>query len=196
MSGLPRVFRRSVKDIPEYLNPKQIVDLVENAKPVHYKTPIEYYRIRDRALLALLCLTGLRIGETLRLERRQFDVDSDAEFIIIRDVEISKRRKDIVKIDVPLPKVGVFEPLTMMILDYLTRVKRGRIFKIKRCRAWRIINDMTGKWPHYFRSQRISFLVNKIRSAVTVSRIMGIKSLQTVTHYYKSEWNEHRDALK
>ena len=55
---------------------------------------------------------------------------------------------------------------------------------------------MTGKWCHYFRSQRLSHIVNELKSALTTAKVFGIKNPQTIAHYYKTEWEIHKEALK
>lgn len=195
MSNLSRG-KRGVEDIALYLEPKELVEKVLAAKDLQYKQNMEYYRKRDRALLSLLALSGLRISEILSLQTAQFDLESDSEFVIIQDAAILKRRKETIKVDIPLPKEGPLEPLTNIIIDYIECARKGPIFKIGRSRAWQIITQMTGNWCHYYRSQRISFLVNKLRSTDIVSKIMGIKSPQTISHYYKTEWRQHREELK
>lgn len=193
--------RRRLADIERYLEPEQIYSMIVTARPWPYRRRVEHHQKRDRALLALLYLSGLRISEALRIKKSQFDLACDPDFVVVRDVKISKRKKKTIQregqpmIDVPLPKTGRFSRFTDLILDYL-QVADEDVFKIGSQRAWAIVKHMTGRWNHYFRSQRISWLVNRLRSDVIAARIVGIKNPQTIAHYYKGEWRAHRDELK
>lgn len=53
---------------------------------------------------------------------------------------------------------------------------------------------MAGKWCHYFRSQRLSHVVNELKSALTTAKVFGIKNPQTIAHYCKTEWEVHKEA--
>jgi len=193
--------RRTLKTIDRYIDPDQVYHVIVDAPIWPYKKDKELYAKRDRALISILYLMGCRVNEVLRLTKSQFDFDSDPDFIIVKDFQISKRkqktlkREGIPKLDVPLPKIGTFAKFTKIFLEYYDEAPE-KLFKIGRKRAWAITNYMTGKWCHYFRSQRLSHLVNLFRSALLTSRLMGIKNPQTISHYYKTIWKEHREELK
>jgi len=88
------------------------------------------------------------------------------------------------------------KPLASLVMAHYRNVDAGDpLFDMSRQRAWQIIKYMTGKWCHYFRSQRISFLVNKIRSTAAVAGMLGIKKSSTIDHYYKGGWNQFRTEL-
>jgi len=87
--------KRTLKDIKFRLNPKQVYNLI-TGKAYPYAWSRSFYQARDRALLALLYLTGGRISEVLRLRKSQFDFDLDPNFVVIRDMVVVKRKKSIV----------------------------------------------------------------------------------------------------
>lgn len=193
--------RRRLKDIKRFVEPNTIYNIIIEGESWPYTSEqAEYYKKRDRALLSLLYLTAGRINEILSLNKSQFDF-SDSEFIVIKDFVISKRKKKTIqrmgkpKIDLPLPKVGQFAKFTQLVMEYY-EISPKQLFKIGRKRAWAIVKHMTGKWCHYFRSQKLSYLVNESRSALITSKIVGIKNPGTLSHYYKTEWQEHRELLK
>ena len=186
--------KRGVNDIHEYYELAAIVDIVIRAKPLPYIYE-PWKQDRDRALLALLACTGLRISEVLSLLVEQFSFEMD-DFVEIRNVKILKRRAEPIYKDFPLPLEGILRPLTLMILGYWKTKKKGYLFDISRGRAWQIINYMTGKWCHFFRSQRISYLVNKLRSVNIVADMQGIKKSSTIDHYFKGGWKHYKDELK
>jgi len=187
--------KRGVTDIAEYLELKQLINFVLNCQSIPYVLNCNLKALRDRALLSLFVLTGLRISEILSLRRYQFCFDM-LDFIEIRNVKILKRRKEPIFKDFGLPKEGTLAPLTMLVLEHFETSKRAALFDINRTTAWRIVKHMTGKWCHYFRSQRLSYLVNKFRSTVIVADMQGIKSPATIAHYYKGGWKHHKEELK
>lgn len=199
--------RRRLADIDRYLSPQEVFSLSCRGKTWPYKRDKAFYVKRDRGLVSLLYLSGLRINEVLRIKKSQFSYE-DPDFVVIEDVKISKRKKRTIQtegipvIDVPLPlavedRGGEFQLgyFTEVILSYVD-VAEEDLFKISTARAWAIVKHMTGKWCHYFRSQRISHLINKLRSDVITAKIVGIKSPATISHYYKGEWRAHRDELR
>lgn len=192
--------RRSVKkDIKRYLSPQEIFELINNSKEWDYKTLKELYVIRDKALISVLYLTGGRISEVLKLVFEQLDF-SVPDFIIIKDMEISKRRKGSYKpkLNFPLPLKGDLGKITNFFIGYynIVKTKEGRIFPISRFRAHAIIKNNTGLWCHYFRSQWLSFRVNKLKSALITAQLMGITNPQTLMHYYKTMWEEHKESYQ
>ena len=155
--------------------------------------------IRDRALLAFLVLTGMRISEALSVTYFQYDNRRNDKFILIKNVKILKRRKEPILKEFPLPKTGMLAELTEIIQKYVKSRDwhiADPLFPIGRHQAWKIINDMTGKWPHYFRSQRISYLMNEQRiQSAAVAKMLGIKQSSTIDHYLKSSWRNYEEEL-
>lgn len=193
--------RRRLKDVGRYLGPRQIHALIMKGT-WQYKTQLDYYRARDRAFLSLMFESGLRVCEVIAIRKDQFDF-SDSQFIIIKDVEIKKRkaktiqREGIPKIDVVLPLEGELADFTALVETYYRVCETERLFPFGTKRAWAITKHITGKWNHYFRSQRISDMMNRqdIPSSDRVAKIVGIKNPQTIAHYYKGSWKEAREEL-
>jgi len=183
--------KRGVNDIADYLELRQIINLVLDAEVCYYWQPS--LAVRDMGLLAALALTGMRISELLSVEKARVDVQKEA--VWIRNVKILKRRKEPVYKDFFMPREGVLAPLTDLFIKHLDQVKKGRVFDISRGRAWQIVKASTGKWCHFFRSQRLSFLVNKFRSTVIVGDMQGIKKPDTVAHYFKGGADHYQKEL-
>jgi len=206
--------KRGVNDIDDFIELKQLIAIVKTVEPYYEYEP--WKRIRDRALLALLALTGCRISELLSVLKSQVEIQD--EWVIIRNILTLKRWKrkyeryldaegiqrkrciwkerEHILVDKPLPRKGILACLTNIFLEYYDIAKKGPLFDISRGRAWQIVNRLTGKWCHYFRSQRISFLVNSIRSDVRVGKMMGIKNVQTLAHYDKGSWEGFKEELE
>jgi len=206
--------KRGVNDIDDFIELKRLIAIVKTVEPYYEYEP--WKTIRDRALLALLALTGCRISELLSVLKSQVEIQD--EWVIIRNIFTLKRWKrkyekyldekgiqrkrciwkerEHILVDKPLPREGVLACLTNIFLEYYDIAKKGPLFDISRGRAWQIVNKLTGKWCHYFRSQRISFLCRKINNAVEVSDLMGIKNLQTLKGYYKGGWEHLKQELE
>jgi len=179
--------KSGVKDIHEYYELAAIVDIVMKAEPLKYIYE-PWKRDRDRALLALLACTGMRISEALSVTVEQFDC-TNKEDVYINNVKILKRRKEPIFRDFPLPLVGPLEPLTNIIMCYFVTIKKGPLWDISRGRAWQIVVFMTGKWCHFFRCHRLSYLVNKF-SGVRAAELQGVKAVSTISHYYKGGFRD------
>ena len=172
---LQGVSRRTLSDILTRPGPEEIYKLitttnipVERARRfyIDYKTARRYYQNRDRALMSLLFMCVCRANEVLKLKRRQFDVASDPDFIIIKDFLVSKRKKATLQrrgqtlIDIVLPKrkSARLYPFTDLVLEHLAVLRRERVFRFQdRTRVWQIVRGYTGLWPHWFRSMALSF---------------------------------------
>jgi len=198
------VERRTLRDIKYRLTPYQIYDLI-TAKTWPYKTNPNFYHCRDRALMAILFISGGRIHETLRLIKGQFDFKADPDFIIIRNFYVGKRKKKTLQRygqllrEVPLPKNpdAILYRFTKLIVDYLNLLKSNDdlLFKFGRIRAWQIVNHCTGRWNHWFRAMSLSWFANLIRNPYAVAQMLGIENVNTIMWYFTGTWQDYRDQL-
>ena len=189
---------RTVKDIPEYLDPEQVHQrYIVEATQIPYARSIRRLRIRDKALVAFLYMTGLRISEALSVLKRQVYWDLEPNFVLFKGIKILKHRKKVVFRDKAVALDGAMKPFVDVFRQHYERVKRNHaLFEVGRARAFRIVRALTGEWPHYFRSQHISYLVNYCElSTLMVADIMGIANVQTLRGYAHSSWKLHREAL-
>lgn len=208
-SSGPVESRRANVNIQHRLRPDEVYELIA-VKTLSYKTTPEFYHSRDRALLSLLYLTAGRITEVLLLNKSQFDFESDTDFIIIRDMQVVKRRKETIYKhgtplrEVPLALKGQLSPFTQLVLDYLDRVqddamlfpsnKRSRSH-ISRQRAWQIVYGITGKWCHYFRSQAESHYGRVFKDVIALADFVRVVNVQTLAEYVKTDWKDYRQEL-
>ena len=191
--------RRTLEDITEFLRPSQIYRLVI-AKTWPYKTRMDFYNARDRALMALLYLTCGRITEALSLKKSQFVMDEDPGFIIITNMIVVKRKKKQrkappIRAEVPLPKEGPLAKFTKLVVEYLNVLPGdARLFEFKRRRAWQIVKYTTGKWCHYFRSQGESWY-GKIYDVFGLKEFVKVTSIETLGDYVQAPWRRYRNRL-
>ena len=168
-----------------------------------YKTNMEFYKCRDRALISLLFLTCGRISEVLSLTKNQFVFDEDPDFIIVKNMIVVKRKKKAkrkrrsIRDEVPLPRAGPLAPFTRFVNEYLERLSNpeANLFKFGRHRAWQIVHYITGKWCHYFRSQGESWYGKIFSNIFALKDFVGVVDTSTLSDYVKTDWKEYRDRM-
>jgi integrase len=204
---MPNLSRRTLKAIERKYSPEEVLELIQKGRPWKYKRDAKKLQTRDRAIMSFMYLMACRVNESLKVHLNQFDFTSDPQFIVVKDFRISKRKPKTIKkegiprIDFGLPIEGRFKPFTDMTLEWFyIREKEApdlarRLFPIHRTTAWRRVEYITGKWDHWFRSQRLSYLMNKFRSETIVAKMTGIKNPGTISHYYQGHWKDHKEDL-
>jgi len=160
---MPKLKRRTLKFIQYYPTPKEIYSQIVNAEPWSYKTDMEFYQTRDRALAALTYLLGGRISEILRLKKNQFLIDHDK--VVVRGIQLSKSRyrnrprREQYREEAWLPMQGERSSLTHLVLDYLQLLEGDALlFSFGRVRAWQIISKLLGVPCHWLRAYCENYL--------------------------------------
>ncbi|MDH5203278.1 MAG: hypothetical protein OEW69_08475 [Nitrospirota bacterium] len=192
--------KRTLKDVKRTWNPEEIYTLItEKAWP--YKTNIPYLLCRDRAFLALLYLTAGRISEVLSLIKSQFDLETDPEFVIIRNMLTEKIGPSSEALpfreEFPLARSGILSQFTQLILEYIPDLEpHQKLFSFSRQRGWQIAEKITGKWPHWFRAQG-ERLYSKLleRDVFALKELLNVASVSTLSKYISPPWRESRDKL-
>lgn len=197
---LLNVKKRTLEDIREKLSPTEMFELI-TSKHWPYKTNKEHFFTRDKALMALLYLTAGRISEVLYLKKSQFQMDLDPDFIIIKNMIVVKRKKKRkylpIRDEVPLPKKGTLKKFTNLVIDYLNLVEKVdiKLFSFNRSRAWQIVNYVTGKWCHFFRSQSESYYGKVFGNIFALKDFVMVTDAKTLSQYVKTDWREYRNRL-
>ena len=150
--------RRTLKMIPYYPSPREIYQRLIESRGYPYKNNVEFNRSRDRALISIIYLAGLRVSETLRLRRSQFKFKP--EYIEVEGIKLSKSRvkgkpRRVQYRNARLPLKGERAPLTNLVVDYITRLKDDeRLFKFEsNQRAWQIVKAYFPEWTtHWLRA--------------------------------------------
>lgn len=114
--------RKTLKGIPYYPSPQELYDAILNSPGWPYKHESPSLVARDRALVALLYLTGLRVSEAIRLTKGNFERKEN--HIYIKGIELSKVKvKGVVRRiqfrDAKLPLIGERAHLTKLVMDYV-----------------------------------------------------------------------------
>jgi hypothetical protein len=120
--------RKTLKNIPYYPKPKELLNELMKSKGWDYKTNSERYLLRDRSLACLLYVAELRISEALRLTKSQFQ--DEGNHILIKAIQLSKRKKGKVAYrEARLPLKGERAEFTEFIMSYLLTLKsEARLF--------------------------------------------------------------------
>ncbi len=202
------VSRRTNEDIKRRLSLEQIYTLI-TSKSWPYKVGLDFYPVRDKALMALLFLTAGRISEVLSLSKEQFDFEADRNFIVIRNMILVKRLKTRkgklvrhktapIRDEVPLPLKGPLSKFTNFVQGYLDMISepKEKLFKFKRHRAWQIVNFVTGQWCHWFRNQAESYYGKYVFNTPFALRdFVGVSDIESLGPYVKTRWRDYQNKL-
>lgn len=217
---LKDIKRRSVEMDYQYYDPPRIIYKKIQRDPWPYKTHIEYYTLRDRALMCLLYLTcaritevtrgRVRVGMTTGITKGQFAYLDD--FIMVRNLPIFKRKfvqrggkwssVDSItdyphRIELPLPLKGDLSLFTLEIHNYLQYLRDDEeLFKFLRYRGFKIIRRVTGEFPHYFRSMGLKMWLRLFSNdLVRLQSFSGHRQIQGLARYLSTSWFESRDDI-
>jgi integrase len=164
IAKIQRVNRRTLKYIEHYPRPYEIYDKIVFGSGWSYKTNMDFYLKRDRAMVALLYLLAARISEVLRLKKSQFIIEDDK--VIVRGIKLSKSRikdkprREQYRQEAWLPLTGKRAKLTQLVLDYL-EVAEEELFISDRSQAWKITIALIGEPCHWLRAYGENYLYDE-----------------------------------
>lgn len=155
--------RRVLADIDKYPDPNELYNKIIQYQG-SYKSNLDFYIKRDRALASIFYIAQLRKSEAHRITKNQFEYDP---FRIV-SVELSKSekhnkktgetilRKDAFRKEILIPlngKLGMFGKLIQEYLDIINNPeKRLFPFSDKAGRDNQILKEMLGLPPHWERA--------------------------------------------
>ena len=152
---------KTVKRLPKYLKDEEVKNLLDSCRSR-----------RDRIIIELILLTGLRVSEVLGITPDDIDFRN-------RTIRIhGKGSRD----------RTVYPPRELLydLRDYIADKsieRQNRIFPLTRQRVFEIIKDLSGRSPHKLRH---TFAVNYLESGGdlrTLQKILGHSSLKTTSIY-------------
>lgn len=164
-----------------------------------------FFRLRARAVLCLLRLTGKRRGELAMLPLDNFKVEG--EFLLVTFI-LEKKRKGNVLQKLSTKQISLSDPLTRPIIEYLAYLKTFQVswFLPRASSPFGstvvIINEhVSGRqvfnmvrslgenlWPHLFRETAAADVIkqdNSIMGAFKVQRRLDLEDTQTGFNYLK-----------
>lgn len=136
---------------------------------------------RDKALIAVLYISGARISEVLNMLREDVKWDDNYLYLRIRPL----KRRDVGPLLKPniLP-IGITAPFAQYIIDWVKTRKEGEhLFpgykqKMSRVRAWQIIKMLNpNTFPHFFRHTRASKLAEAGADGFEIRDWLGRKTV-------------------
>lgn len=199
--------KRKVKDEPIFLDQKFLKDLLAMVNRVEwpYRTNIRELQLRDKALVCLFILTGIRNSEREQLYRKKFRIyDTHILLVNMQSLKHGLDRDEII-----MPKTGGLSPFTLIFEQWLKLVpdKDSVIFPtanpdgtfnwtqhLSRQRVHRIIKKTTGMFPHWFRGVCASIYGKIIfkRDAWKLKEFMGWANLNSSSPYVGGSWTENK----
>jgi hypothetical protein len=159
--------RLTLEDIKKYPTPLELYQELTQSKGWNYATPqpddleglkkLRRFRMRDKALAALLYLGDFRISEVLPLKKEQFTKGKG--FIHVESVLVGKRKANSTLYrEAKLPLKGERATFTRLILDYLELLDPGsRLFPFSLTKRKYPIKGSTYKNKDGTVKQRFSF---------------------------------------
>lgn len=188
--------RRTLANKGKRVEPETILEWIQNKHWEYSPAYRDFLELRDKALISLLYLMCGRISEVLRLKREQFKEQKN--FLIVTEFKVVKNKVNPIRDDWALPKQGKLAPFTHIILEYLEKLpeKRNQLFLIKRSRAWQIVNEITGKWNHWFRAMGEAFYMkNVFKEPVKCASALRLRRSDTLIEYVPFEWKDYEKQL-
>jgi site-specific recombinase XerD len=153
--------KSKVKRLPKYLKDEEVKNLLERCEGR-----------RDRIIIELILLTGLRVSEVLEITPDDIDFRN-------RTIRIhGKGSRD----RTVYPPHELFYDLRDYIADKGIE-RQNRIFTLTRQRVFQTIKELSGRSPHKLRH---TFAVNYLESGGdlrTLQKILGHSSLKTTSIY-------------
>lgn len=156
-------YRRTLYFVETPPTPKELYERLVSSSGWAYKTNMEYYLKRDRALVSVLYLMAVRVSEALRLKRSQLTIKEQE--ITVRKIELSKTRwrgkprQSQFRSEAWIPLHGERGMLGQLVLDYVRELDPDtRLFSFKEHRAWEIVTALIDDTCHWLRAYGEDFL--------------------------------------
>lgn len=187
--------RRTLANKGKRIEPEQILKWLDTRSWKYSWTP-DFYKLRDKALIALLFICCGRIGEVLELTKEQFK--EQKHFVVLREYRVEKNKVNPIRDDWALPKRGRLAPFTAIIMEYLEKLpqNRNKLFKIKRARAHQIVKHITSKWCHWFRAMgEAHYMRTVFKDPVKCASALRLRRSDTLIEYVPYEWKDYEKQL-
>jgi len=175
----------------EVLSRSEIKEMISRAK-----------KLRDKAFIAFLYLSGARVGEVCRRIRRR-DFWIEGPFLVVQIVTEKIRRtkkgkrKRTSKRNIPIP---LDDPLTHVILRYLKEIGPDDVcWPFSQQYARRLVKKLGGPhvYPHLFRHSRITHLIVDYGfNQFDLKRFAGWSDIRPIKFYEHLMWQDYASKLQ
>lgn len=164
--------RLTLSHIKEYPTPTILYKDLMLSPGWDYKTNMQRFQMRDRALASLLYLGDFRISEVLSLKKEQFTIHED--YVHVKSVLVGKRKANMVQYrEAMLPLKGERAVFTRLILDYLELLKpEDRLFPFSLNKRKYPIKNSSYKLKDGTIKQRFSFQMMGTKRAYQIVKAL------------------------
>jgi len=171
-----------LKKEKETLTRKEIDFMIRHAK-----------KLRDKAFVAFLYLTGARISEVVRSVKKE-DFRKEGDFLLVRIKTLKNRRQPMRILGMPLE-----DPYTRIVLQYVTKAPDGPLWNFSRQYAWRLLKSLGGEkvHPHIFRHTRLTHcVVYGNMHEFDLMRFAGWSNIKPAYTYVHMSWRDLLGKIK
>lgn len=192
--------RRKPKSLP-MLTPEELLILINK----------KCKSLRDKAFLSMMWLTACRVGEVVQYSRsfkengkwkkyniaegiKKFQVRpeqlEDKWYLVIENVRVLKKRHPDFK-TIAIPEREKEIPFINYIVEYMGTLPNDDdiLFNFSRQRGYQIIRQVTGLFPHFFRTARLTFLCNEYNlDAADLKEWVQWSSIGNADAYLRTSW--------
>jgi len=204
---MDKVVKRTLKDIDEWLVAGDVYQLItESHWP--YKTNVDFYVKRDKALMSIDFVGAFRNNEPLKHLRKTNFVDA-GNWLILEGGRISKRSKKVIakygsrvttREQIRFPKFQhPLQPFTDSVLAYLELLDVDQVlFRFGERRHHQIVYTSTGKWVHWLRAMGENWYGHNVfrNDPVSLAKFIGVVNVQSVMPYTGFDEESYIERLK
>jgi hypothetical protein len=206
---MPRVnhSRRTNKSIDKWLSAAEVFELITK-KTWPYKTNMDFYFARDKAMMSIDFVGAFRNNEVLKTLKKS-NFEDTAAWLILKGGKISKRSKKVLdkygarismRDNISFPKFRhPLQPFTDLVLDYLELLQQDSIlFPFSERRHHQIVSCATGKWVHWLRAMGENWYGHNvfINDPVSLAKFVGVVNVQSVMGYTGFDEASYLSRLK
>jgi len=196
MSGIVKPHKRSVyRDNIVTVEPHKVLEFCYAS---YYNAPLEdpVMRLKYASIVSVLYLAALRNNEALVLTKDQFSFDrtpAGSPVLVVNNIAVEKVQGRFRNCPIPLE-----DPIAKPLLKYLPTVKEF-LFDFTDRTVRNVVYRATGGegWPHWLRSQRVSFLSSYLSDA-EIDAFAGWGSLKPEKpreFYTHRAWSNYADKV-
>jgi integrase len=152
--------------------------------------------IEHQALASILYLTGCRVSELVKwFKVRDLSIEKEkGKLCYVFHLFTEKQRKESYR-NVPLVYEEAYnKELIDMVLEYIKTKKLkddSLLFNFSRWKAYKIIKQHFGMYPHYFREIRVTHLIKyKDFNEHKLMKYFGWTDIRPSKHYVNLDWRD------
>jgi len=144
-------------------------------------------RLRDKAFIAFLYMSGARVGEVCRRLRRE-DFHVERGFLVV-ELPTEKNRE----VPVRMVAMPLADSFTQIVLRYLKTLKPGELcWGFSQQYARKLLHRLGGIYPHLLRHSRLTHLVvEQDFNEFDLMRFAGWSDTRPARKYVHLRWRDY-----